>query len=302
MNNQRKTEEQLKTEIFTLYLHCIEETSSDRRQVGFNRIFEALIPWCSFYLHIKADEMGKEIFYVVQRLINGKNANIPKDENKFFMYLKKALYTTKNEYDRNNQTIQTGISRDNLRKLKAIDTIIAMKEGNLGRKLTGNERIQCISQWLPLGKYIELINDKNASGLDIRLSNNNDEEMSLLDMNVKSIFSANASTEYQASQNEGLEIKNALELALNKTQKRSRECYRSLFTAYCIDNSAVSESLLPLLDNDVIDKFVKDKVKPKQYEIYQKHHPEAAKASAEAMASKMASDFIEKMKNILNKK
>jgi hypothetical protein len=97
------------------------------------------------------------------------------------------------------------------------------------------------------------------------------------------------------------DLKDALEKVLQNCQDRTRECYRSLFTAYCINNSKDFEVLAPLLDREILE-HQNDGKKPKQYEIYMRHHPEAEKKSAEAIAAKMTKDFLEKLKTALLEK
>jgi len=58
MGKQRKTEEQIKTEIFSIYSRYMDEPASDRRQVDFAQIYGVIISWCMDYLGIKANEMG----------------------------------------------------------------------------------------------------------------------------------------------------------------------------------------------------------------------------------------------------
>jgi hypothetical protein len=95
--------------------------------------------------------------------------------------------------------------------------------------------------------------------------------------------------------------KDVLEKVLQDCQERSRECYRSLFTAYCIDKSMIIDELIPLLDNKILETYQRDGKKPNKYEIYLKYHPEAQKASAEAIASKMTKEFLAKLQVALEK-
>jgi hypothetical protein len=166
-----------------------------------------------------------------------------------------------------------------------VEDIITAKESNIGRKLTENERRQYISEWFGMAEYTELMNLKNTGDLEIYMGGDStdpqDELLSKLDMQ---------------------ELKSALELALERTQDRSRECYRSLFTAYCINNYKDFEVLVPLLDSKILEEHQKGGENPKQYEIYMKYHHKAEKKSAEAIASKMTKDFIYKLNTILIEK
>ena len=281
MGKQRKTEEQLKADIFSIFSRYLSESSSDRRQVYFGRLCEAIISWCTNYLSIKANEMGIEIYNLAQRLVKENNTKTPRDKNGFFKYLKKALYTAKAEYYRHNETGRIDIPRETRKRLKILGDIITTREGNAGRKITENERRQCISEWFGITEYSELLNLINTGSLDFTSNNIGDT-------------SASPQDEYFAKLGV-LEIKAALELVLQNTQERSRECYRALFTAYCIDRSIDFEGLAPLLDCEILETYRKDGKKPRQHEIYLKYHPEVKRTSAEAMASKMINDFLKKL-------
>jgi hypothetical protein len=283
MGKQRKTEEQLKAVIFSNYSCYFDEPSSDRRQVYFRQICEAIIFWCTDYLDIKkANEMGIEIFNAVLRLVKDNNTRVPKDENGFFKYLKKVLFTAQKEYYRDirrNETDNIKISRETLKKLKMVEEMITAQEIQIGKKITEIERRQYISRWFNVVEYTRLTNLIDDGGLETNMrsaaTDPQDELLAKFDME---------------------NLKDALEQVLLKVQERSRECYRSLFTAYCIDNLVAFEFLTPLLDSETYESYRKDGKKPKQYEIYMKYHPEAEKKSAEVRASTMTKDFLDKLK------
>jgi hypothetical protein len=285
MGKQRKNEEQLKADIFNKYSSNLSEDSPDRRQVNFAQICEAVISWGADYLNIKANEMGIEIYNAIQRLIKSNNAKVPKDEDGFFKYLRMVLFNVKNEYYRNNRDSSINIPRATFTKLKMVEDIITAKESNTGKKLTENERRQYISEWFKMAEYTELMNLKNTGDLEIYMGGASidpqDELLEKLDMQ---------------------ELKDAVELVLQKAQERTRECYRSLFTAYCIDKFVNFEVLAPLLDNKILEAHQKGGEKPKQHEIYMKYHPETKKNAAEARSSQMSKDFLEKLKTALLKK
>jgi hypothetical protein len=300
VEKQRKTEEQLKADIFSFYFRYLNESSADRRQVDFAQICEAIISWCTDYLGIKANEMGIEIFNAVKRLVKENNPNVPKDETGFFKYLKTTLYTVEKEYLINDEADGIHIPKDIRRKLKIVNDIIVAKESNAGRKLTENERRQYISKWFSIAEYTELINLKKITGLNT----GDDNEIDLLNSEAKSSYMESVSLNPQDKYNAKLDMQNAkdvFEKVLQDCQDRTRECYRSLFTAYCIDRSVDFGGLVPLLDNEILEAYQRDGNKPNQYEIYLKYHPEAQKTSAEAIASKMTKDFLIKLQVALKK-
>jgi hypothetical protein len=115
--------------------------------------------------------MGIEIYNLAQRLVKENNTKAPRDENGFFKYLKKALYTAKAEYYRNDETGRIDIPRETRKQLKRLGDIITTREGNAGRKITENERRQCISEWFGITEYSELLNLINTGSLDFTSNN-----------------------------------------------------------------------------------------------------------------------------------
>ena len=169
--------------------------------------------------------------------------------------------------------------------MKLIKDIVAYKESYAGRKLIETERSYYISEIFSATEYSELLKLKNAGSFEI-----------------KSVFMENESTDPQEEffTKLGLmEIRNVLEKILQGTQDRTRECYRSLFTAYCINKSMLIEDLIPLLDNEILEAYRNDGEKPKQREIYLKYHPEVQKESAGVRASDMTKDFLRKIHTAL---
>jgi hypothetical protein len=288
MGKQWKSEEQLKADIFGIYSCYLNEPSSDRRQVHFAQICGSVISWCTDYLNIKAKEMGEEIFHSIQRLVKDNNAKVPKDKDGFLKYLRATLENVKKEYYckiRSKETDDIKISKETRKKWKMVKEIITTKESNLGGKLTENERWQYISEWFSMAEYTELMNLKNTGSLEDYMegppTDPHDELLKKLRMQC---------------------LKDALDLALQRTQDRSRECCRSLFTAYCIDKLVDFEVLVPLLDREILEAHQKDREKPKQYKIYLKYYPETKKAVAEVRATQMSKGFLEKLKTALLEK
>jgi hypothetical protein len=229
--------------------------------------------------------MGVEIYKLVQRLVKGNGTNIPNEENGFFRYLKTALYRAEKEYYRNNKENHIDIPKETKKRLKIIDDMIILNESNLGRKLTENERRQCIPEkWFSIAEYTELINLKNAGNVEFIPGN--------ASINPYVDFFSEVKTQ---------EIKNALSQLFQNTQDRTRDCYRALFTAYCIDRSIGFEGLTQLLDSKILEAYRKSGKKPKQHEIYLKYHPDVKKESASVRASDMTKDFLNKLRKTLNK-
>ena len=305
MIKQQKTEDQLKTAIYNLYSRYLAEPASDRRQVEFAKIYSVIISWCTEYLGINANEMGIEIYNVIQRLVKS-SSNVPNDETGFFKYLNAALYTAKKEYYRNNKTDCVDIPRDKKRQLQLVKKILATKESNAGRKLTENERRQYISEWFGITEYVDLVNLKKTSSLNfITTINGSDNEMSYLDTEVKSIFSENDlfdSKDEYFSKPDMADIINAFMLVFNNMQDRSRDCYRALFTAYCIKKSIDFEGLSILLDNEILEAHQKDGKVPRQHEIYLKYHPDVKKDSAGVRATEMLKKLFNDVKWVLSKR
>jgi hypothetical protein len=187
-----------------------------------------------------------------------------------------------------------------------VEKIITKKESNLGRKLSENERRQYISEWFSVAEYTELMNIRNTGSLEIKYPHNCDTDgIDLLNSGAKPPYTRSASADPQdelLAKLDMQELKDTLELVLQKVQERSRECYRSLFTAYCIDKLVDFEVLSPLLDTKILETHQRGGEKPKQHEIYMKYHPETKKTSAEARASQMSKDFIEKLNDALLEK
>jgi uncharacterized protein YcsI (UPF0317 family) len=98
------------------------------------------------------------------------------------------------------------------------------------------------------------------------------------------------------------DFRKAVESVLQSKQERTRECYRALFTAHCINNSINFEGAASVLNAEILEKHLKDGKKLEQYYIYQKYHPEVKKESAEVRASEMLKTFLNDLKNAINEK
>ncbi|MDR2942714.1 MAG: hypothetical protein LBV17_09015 [Treponema sp.] len=300
----RRTEEQQKDHIFDIFTKCRSETAPARLQAYYPSLCEQVFIWYRDYLPVDADGMGLEIAKVISRFIKSETiSGIPQDKDGFFRYLvasiKREKAGSRHEYNE-NETIR--IPKEKRRKLREVEDFIRMKESQLGRKLTNNERIHSISKWFKNHEYVDLLKVKNVGGISA-IINNEDKEKDVLDSKANSIYHTNITNdpldEYIRKTDMETQRK-ALESALGKKQERSRDCYRALFTLHYIENNKNFEELYSVLDKDVIEAC-QDGKNPSQYEIYQKYHPKAQKSSAEAMASKNLGEFLNDIEICLKK-
>ena len=243
------TEEQQKDFIFNIYLKHQGEQSSDRRQVYFAQLCEQIYKLCRDYLSYNVDNLGLEIVKIVNRIINAQ-----KEQEDFYRILFTALKRGKAEYYRDYE------SRNQ-------ESVIRMKESQIGRRLTDGERPLCIAQWACIDDFANYADPQ-------------DEYFAKLDT---------------------MKLRESLEYVFQNTQDRTRNCYRSLFTAYCIDKSIDFEELTPLLDREILEIHRKNGKKLKQREIYLKYHPEVKEESASVRASEMTKDFFKKLSTALDK-
>ena len=317
MKKDQKSEEQLKSEIFSVFSQCRNETSSDRRQVYSGQLCDLIFHWCNSYpfQNINTREIGLEIFKLVFQLVkeNGRQ-NIPNDENEFFQYLKKSLYHARAEFHRTYESGSIKIPKEKMSKLKKIDEIVRMEESNLGRTLTSNECAQCISEWFNISlieanRYLELKKMQNVIGLAYN-SHSNDKVKDILESetvripyiksiknNLEDVFFSSINT-FENS----IFITDSIETVLNNTQERTRACYRALLTGFCIDNSIDLEGLSSVLDTEILDEYRKNFKIPSQHEIYLKYHPNVKKESAGVRASEMLKKILYDLHIILKER
>ena len=287
-----KTEEQLKADIFNVYSKCREEQSSDRRQVYFGQLCDSVFRWCTSYIFSETNEMGVEIIEALERIVKKENKT-PKEETDFFKYLVTSLKNARAQYYRNN--------RSNIIKLPRIifdmERMILLQESNAGRMLSEEDKIECISKWFNIPpkkarKYLEMIDNKNVSSLT---SFDDDKEIAIPD-------SYNEPESAFFSKFNAFIIRESVESVLLSKQDRTRECYRALFTAYCIDNSIDFERAASVFNTEILEKYLKDGKKYNQYEIYLKYHPEVTKDSAEVRASMMLKKFMSDLVLLIKEK
>jgi len=299
VKEHKRTEEQQKDYIFNVFTRCHGETASSRLQAYYPILCEQIYIWYRDYRSIDIDKMGLEIARVINRFIKDETiSKIPDDKDGFFKYLSASVNKEKagffREYN-DNDTIK--IPKEKKRKLREIEDFIRMKESQLGRKLTFDECVQDTSKWFKKQEYIDLLNLVNVGSIS-HTSNDGNSEIDTL--NYTSSRSENPLDEYLLK----TDMENAREVIkslLDKKQDRSRDCFRALFTLYCIENYKNFETLYPVLDSLILEAWRKNDIKPKQYEIYQKYHPKAQKSGAEATASKNLSEFLNDIETRLKK-
>jgi len=286
----QKTEEQLKADIFNVYSKCREEQSSDRRQVYVLQLCDFIFRWCTSYNIVpKAEEMGLEIFNAVKRIAE-KTLN---EEKEFFSYLSRTLKNAEAEYYRKDVSNINKLPRE----VKEIEKFISLQENNAGKMLSEEEKIEIISKWFNK-------NEKKAKECLTRIENKNVVSLTTFDDEEKEIDIPDLNNDPEStffSKINTPDFRKAVESVLRSKQERTRECYRALFTAYCIDNSIDFEGAASVLNAGILGKYRKDGEKPKQYEIYQKYHPEVKKESAEVRASEMLKTFLNDLKTVLKK-
>jgi hypothetical protein len=296
----KRTEEQQKDYIYDIFSKCHSETASGRLQVYYPTLCEQIYLWYRDYLSIDVDKMGLEITKVINRFIKDENiSKIPDDKDGFFKYLNVSINREKagfyREYNEND-TIK--IPKEKKRKLREVEDFIRMKESQVGRKLTNDEQIQVISKWFKKQEYVDLLNLINVGSIS-RTSNNGNNEIDIL--NYADTLSDDPLTEYFI-RTDMETVLEAVRSLLNKKQERSRDCYRALFTLYCIENYKDFEKLYPVLDSQIFENWQKNGENLNQYEIYQKYHPNAQKSSADAMASKNLGEFLNDIETYLKEK
>jgi len=298
VKEHKRTEEQQKDLIFITFSEWQNSTHSDRTQTYFLQLCEQIFKWYKDYRRKEAENMGLEIATVINNFLNkDKKLTFPKDKDGFFKYLTTALSNeladSYNEFDE-DKTIR--IPKEVKARVKRLREFITWEESRLGRKLTIEEREKGVTEFFKEQAYINLLNVEYISSI---LFPGNDEDDEIDGLNKITTHSVDPLNEYinKTDMETVLEVVKSL---LGKKQERARDCYRALFTLYCIKNEY--KGLYPILDQEIIDTFHKHDKKPKQYEIYLKYHPETDKKSAEAMASTNLREFLNDIETYLKEK
>ena len=283
-----------------IFTKCCNESESSRLQVYYPVLCEKIYFWYKDYLSIDVDKMGLEITRVINRFIKDENiSKIPDNKEGFFKYLATSINKEKASFFRDYDEKDTiKIPREKKQKLREVEDFIRMKESQLGRKLSFDECLQGISKWFKKQEYVDLLNSMNVGSF---FCTSNDENNGIDVLNCVDTLSVDPLEKYISKTDMETALM-AVQSLLEKKQERSRDCYRALFTLYCIENYKDFESLYPILDGKIIETWQKNMKKPKHYEIYQMYHPNARKSSADAMASKNLAEFLNDVEIFLKEK
>ena len=299
----RVKEEQLKDKIFSIYSEYKKEESSDRRfDVHFPQLCEQIYIWCRDYrFKDNIDIMGKEIAEISEDIIN--KDTFTQDKNGFFKYLFVSLEKSKFAFHRefDEKKIFTA-SKEKKRKLNQVRDFIEMCEHEMGRELSFGEKIKCASDWFKSWDYICLIkllkyrrssSAKNEDGEIIDIIDNTEDPLIgkkiAIDPLDECISNADAKT-----------ICNAVKYVLEQKQDRSRNCYKAIFTLFCVENIRDYSGLSEVLDEKIVEYLTHNTEKLNQYEIYLSFHPDnTTKASAQVRSSDMLKNFKKDLETYL---
>ena len=300
MVEDKDKEEKQKDYIFNIFSKCHTETASSRLQMYYPTLCAEIYKWYRDYLSIDVDKMGLEIARVINRFLKDKTiSKIPEDKDSFFKYLTSSIKRESDSYYREyNEKDTIKIPKEKKQKLREVEDFIRMKESQLGRKITTDELIQSVSKWFKKQEYLDLLKVIDVDSIT-PISKNGNDKVDVLN-NVASILDDPADEYIKKTDMET--VRETVKSLIEKKQERSRDCYKALFTLYCIDNYKDFEMLYPVLDSQILETWKNNGDKPKQYEIYQQYHPNAQKPSAEAMASQNLREFLNDIENCLKEK
>jgi hypothetical protein len=234
--------------------------------------------------------MGLEIFNAVKRIAE-KTLN---EEKEFFSYLSRTLKNAEAEYYRKDMSNINKLPRE----VKEIEKFISLQENNAGRMLSEEEKIELITKWFNK-------TEKKAKECLKRIENENVVSLTAFDDEEKEIDIPDLKNDPESAFFSKINtpvFRKAVETILQSKQERTRECYRALFTAYCIDNSIDFEGAASVLNAEILEKYLKDGKKTDQYEVYKMYHPEVKKESAEVRASEMLKTFLNDLQNTLKER
>ena len=305
MEKELNPRQQLKKRIFEAYRNCIDASSPDISKLK-GQLWSLIDRWCKKYLFTDekknetVDDMGEKILNVIEELIKeDRNIKTFEKPGEFITYLNGCLKNAMTEliYDQLPETV----SNARVEKYFYINRYIETRERD--GKLSENDRIKIITNYMPIYKYKEIKdNVLNILELDrFTRSDDEDNEISLLNsQNVKSIFNNPESTnKFNVSPEKMREA--VMYVLEHKRQKRTKACIRALFTVQCIRGvpNDYLEKLAPVLDSELLHTYRKTGIKPTQDEVYLKYHPVregSDKNSAEQSASNAMIKFHKDLK------
>ncbi|MCL2006974.1 MAG: hypothetical protein FWG77_02715 [Treponema sp.] len=299
-------EEQFKDRIFTIFTDYHNEAASDNRYDEFFPLLCGQIyKWCKeFRFEDDIDIMGEEIADVCTRVI--KNDKLTQSKEGFFKYLYDSLEKGRAAYYRNyDEKKIVKISRYKKRILKEIRDLVRMCEIELGVELTPDEKIEFASGWFNSWEYNFFIDKLYRPSPSIFIDKDCNE-VDVFDTEVAPPYSPRSI--HVTPLNDLLIkldteiIRNAIKNVLGKKQKRSRACYKAIFTLHCIEKIRNYKVLDRVLDKKVIKEWEKSNKKLTQYEVYRKHRPGVSKESALAISSRMLTGFIIDLESYLSEK
>jgi len=338
----KKTEEELTKSIFSTYSQFRNEYAPDRRQVYIGQLCDLIFPWCTNYLFTKkiemgtdrpileANNMGKEIFFVVCRIINMKDkTSIPEKETAFIGYLVNSLKKARLEsIDNAEEDGVIHIPKGQRQKLKEINDSIRMEESELGRKLSEYEKVKKTAEWFVISEevareYLEkIIHMKSTTPLLSQIYDN-DKEKTVDVLNTKEMHPNNQIISNNPvdlldsklnAQKSKEKLRETLASVFANIEEETKPYYKALFTTQCLEISDDTDKtgkidnikwlfgnfewMQEYLDSDIIETFEKTKKIPTNKEIYNNFYPNPSK-SPDQSASQLLRKFRDDLKTAL---
>ena len=306
MEKEPNPRQQLKIKIFEAYRNYIDATSPDILSKYKGQLWILIDRWCKKYLFVKeweeasVEEMVADIPDVINELVKeDRTIKTFEKPGEFIRYLNGCLKNKKAEIF--YKLLSESVNKKRVEKYFQINRLIETRERD--GKLTENDRIKIITNYMTKNKYTEIKNQLYHLSLDYEYnSDDEDNETNLLNSpNVKSVFDNDpeSTNKFDVSPEK---MREAVTYVLeNKRQKRTRACNRALFTVLCIKKATPGylDKLAPVLDSELLNTYRESGIKPTLYETYLKYHPErkeGSKNSVEANASSDLDKFCDDLK------
>jgi hypothetical protein len=335
VEEQQKTKEHvIKEEIFDLYNKCLDESAPDRQKLTV-QLWEKIRLWNrkynkwlnhKYYSKLEestADIFTVEIFAVIKRFIEEEKDKVPKDADGFIRYFVTSLDKEKAKSTRNESPVR--LPKEKMANLKKLNEGLKKIKKEKGDDFTESEVLNLVTKYFTMSEYTELMSLKNPTYLELRsLKDDSDEAIfNMLDSTgTSSAFSGSGilrepQDEFEEIQNASIvcealsNMSDIVESLLKKKQKRTRDRYRALFTAYCLnltkdyDEVKYFGDLIKVLNKEILETYKTEGKKPTESEIYKKYHSKSftgTKKSAESMASTMFNKFFDEFSAIFKKK
>ena len=312
------TRKELKNNIYSVYLQYIKEDENIEKYRA--KLWDFIYKWTGKYsflvssLFLKKypdllDDMGLEILKIVDNLKNISFENIDDFYKLLNVSLKNAAMKIYSEYEYGSIKMVPG-------KFKKVQYLISVKQREKGRSLTDDELRAIINMYMDEAEYFEIEIILNSHSLDYKYKDKDESKiLSIIDtIELSSIFQSiedsnalNPEKHFEAVEYTKIfleAVEDALEYTKTgkKRRKSVKECYRSLFTVFCIEKAlGYLDKLEKVLDKQIYEKYIKNPdIKPTQFEAYLKHHPDRQnKSSIESSASDGLKEFIEDVRNRL---